>query len=310
MYFDSFERLEPGHYAFNRYYNQRMPGVAASVTDGEPLAGECGYDYSDDAKTTEPSACDFTQSFDVLIGVDRIKFTVHHDQIVGRSDFFKKARSAHWLSDRPETQTTMEDIDVGDFQAYLRVAYSDSINLEDGPMKRWIKAGKPEEEWPKVEESFLSQFEKAVRLYVFADRVLDPKAADVVMDEVVRLSQHPRRVPLSAAICAFAYEHTTDESHLRMFIRDLIIYRMDSDRLDAEFLGALPTKLLRDVVHHDACIKERASREASTVRSTYDRGLTQLGRCRYHQHRATELSPRCEDDEENESSSSDGITVL
>jgi hypothetical protein len=66
---------------------------------------------------------DLTKTFDVLVGKEpnQQRFTVHHDLLVQRSEFFKAARALRWTqADQP---TTLEDHDPETFSTYLHCLY-------------------------------------------------------------------------------------------------------------------------------------------------------------------------------------------
>jgi hypothetical protein len=72
-----------------------------------------------------------TKTFDVLVGKDpnQQRFTVHHDLLVQRSEFFKAARSSRWTqSDQP---TTLEDHDFDIFSTYLHCLYFGADAIKD-----------------------------------------------------------------------------------------------------------------------------------------------------------------------------------
>jgi len=67
-----------------------------------------------------PHRYDLTRSFDVLVGQkpDQQRFSVYHDLLTQRSEFFRAARSERWSHD-PTKPTTLDDVDVEVFSAYL-----------------------------------------------------------------------------------------------------------------------------------------------------------------------------------------------
>jgi RNA recognition motif-containing protein len=74
---------------------------------------------------------DLTKTFDVLVGKEpnQQRFTVHHDLLVQRSEFFKAARSSRWTqADRP---TNLEDHDPETFSTYLHCLYFGADAIKD-----------------------------------------------------------------------------------------------------------------------------------------------------------------------------------
>lgn len=63
---------------------------------------------------------DLTKTFDVLVGKEpnQQRFTVYHDLMRQRSEFFRAARSEHWIT-KPDQPTTLDDHEPQTFSLYL-----------------------------------------------------------------------------------------------------------------------------------------------------------------------------------------------
>lgn len=63
---------------------------------------------------------DLTKTFDVLVGKDpdQQRFTVYHDLLTQRSEFFRTARSGRWIA-KPDQPTTLDDHEPEIFSVYL-----------------------------------------------------------------------------------------------------------------------------------------------------------------------------------------------
>ena len=87
-----------------------LPSIAVPLPSfrGRNIANECPHRYN------------LTKSFDVLVGKepDQQRFTVYHDLLTERSEFFRAARSERWSHD-PTKPTTLDDVTVEVFSAYL-----------------------------------------------------------------------------------------------------------------------------------------------------------------------------------------------
>lgn len=74
--------------------------------------------------------CDYSNSFDVLVGPEKKKFAVHYDIVAGRSDYFKVARSSQWNKD-PQVPTDLSDADPSTFQDYEHLVYTNETPEPD-----------------------------------------------------------------------------------------------------------------------------------------------------------------------------------
>ena len=87
-----------------------LPSIAVPLPSfrGRNIANECPHRYN------------LTKSFDVLVGKEpeQQRFTVYHDLLTQRSEFFRAARSERWSHD-PTKPTTLDDVTVEVFSAYL-----------------------------------------------------------------------------------------------------------------------------------------------------------------------------------------------
>jgi hypothetical protein len=104
---------------------------------------------------------DLTKTFDVLVGKEpnQQRFTVYHDILTRRSQFFRAARSGRWTT-QPEQATVLDDHEPEVFSVYLHcvsfgkkaleehidaIPVEDEIDDEDVESDGFERAGKREE---------------------------------------------------------------------------------------------------------------------------------------------------------------------
>ena len=96
---------------------------------------------------------DLTKTFDVLVGKEpsQQRFTVHHDLLVQRSEFFKAARSSRWT--QPDQPTTLDDHDPDTFSTYLHCLYFGVDAIKDRLNAIAEEYGATNEPTPSTNES-------------------------------------------------------------------------------------------------------------------------------------------------------------
>ena len=149
---------------------KRVKYAAHPLPEERLLAENCRYD--------------FTQTFDVLVGPEKKRFTVYHDMMTDRSGFFKAARSSRWTDD-PRTPTDLTDHDPEDFANYLQLVYGGGCIPPDEELTQYVKDGTPEARSSAAYRLYNDHYEALFKLYILADKLEDLKAANLVMDEIL-----------------------------------------------------------------------------------------------------------------------------
>jgi hypothetical protein len=130
-------------------------------------------------------------------------------------------------------------------------------------------------------------------LYLLADKFNDATTANLVMDEIIRMSEQLQYVPCSTWV-TLAYGSTVAGSPLRKLCRDYYILEATDKILEQAHEGMFPFQFLKDVLlifrrpadhtaqHCDDCIP------SSNVRTV---NMDTMEKCHYHSH--DDEHPRC-----------------
>jgi hypothetical protein len=105
-------------------------GVESDNDDGSDDSSGDDDDTGDDSHHTDNGIPQ--KSFDVLVGKEpnQQRFTVYHDLLTQRSDFFRAARSEHWVT-KPNQPTTLDDHEPATFSLYLHCVNFGAEALEE-----------------------------------------------------------------------------------------------------------------------------------------------------------------------------------
>ena len=201
-------------------------------------------------------------TFDVLLGEEKKRFTLHNDFFIPRFEFFRAARSAAWNKDNPQRPTNLEDEDPDVFASYMRCVYASNADF-----------------FPEVE---LASFAPFIRLYLLADKLGDLMTANMVIDRMVRYSDEDKVLPGHRDV-ELAYNFTASGNPLRAVLRDYLIHE-DSQVFDINKSANLPRDYLHDIIAGYTEIKRRVSTRTTTVKSAFCVKVSTMARCHYHQH--------------------------
>lgn len=182
---------------------------------------------------------DFTDVFEVLVGAGakQRRFTVHHDLITKRSKFFRAARSERWTLDKSKP-ADLQHCDPDIFANYLHCVYHDTVPLYD----RWkdgddINASYAMELMCRETWFADKYYEHLVKLYTTADSLEDPITANMVVDEVRRISQ--KACPPLASKVKLAFDNTVLGDNMRKVLADIFVSvsdaRGDEDLEDVDY---------------------------------------------------------------------------
>ncbi|KAM0723838.1 hypothetical protein Q7P37_000828 [Cladosporium fusiforme] len=195
------------------------------------------------AKEQSPSlllSCDFSKSFDVLVGKPpaQQQFSVYTDVLTKRSGFFRAARSSQWLSDTKKP-ADLEDEDPEVFSIYLKLVYAGATSLH--LLNANAIDGLENMENVKAGYSIL------IDLYLLADKLQDSKAANEIIDEIIRISDISKFCPC-ASVVNKAYEFTGENNPLRRLMRDFYLIKVDGKRLHQSTKAYVTPELHKDMV--------------------------------------------------------------
>jgi hypothetical protein len=228
---------------------------------------------------------DLTSTFSVLVGAKphRQRFTVHHDLITQRSEFFRAARSLCWTE--PGKVTRLVDDDPHIFSAYLSCLYfgADFMDRQDGKPRQGDSSsgssadvddndGDDDDDDKMLDGVIAKKFGPyaehienvrfLVDIYLLADEYLDPSTANLVIEKLAKFVVGKPWTTDEATI-SHVYASTRDQNPLRKLVRDWWLFSADQswalERPKPDW--GLPLEFLQDLII-----------ETSRMRKTYGPG--------------------------------------
>ncbi|KAK5710624.1 hypothetical protein LTR17_018799 [Elasticomyces elasticus] len=207
---------------------------------------------------------DFAEQVTVVVGPERECFIVHKHLICRSSAFFKAATSLEWQNNNKKS-IELPDDDPKIFGAYLLSLYTTTIT-------------------PQAKEA-ADLWDELAMLYVLADKLRDLKTANLILEQIMTISDQHKRIAGNKTITKI-YANTTDGSPLRRLVVD---YQLHEPTVmpPSSALHDLPKHYLQDFL--TAYLRVKTGAELMT--SVKDLGHQQLTKvmpkCRYHQHDET-----------------------
>ena len=235
------------------------------------------------------------------------RFTIHTNVFTGRSGVLAALRRSG-----PDDQTQPVDLRGEDpelFHAYLNFVY-----LGPETVEQWADASEAEtaakpEGNTKDEKQAVADlvFEKLIRLYLLAERLIDFKTANMVVAEIVRASRLLGCIPTQSPT-SLAYASTVEGSPLRRLLRDYWLYESASTHTDHERVRAasFPLECLQDIAMEGLRTLEVPA-EYSYVRFKTVKTICAERVCYYHQH--DELHPKCVPEDSGEHDRAHSLSI-
>ena len=155
-------------------------------------------------------ASNTVETFDVVVGYppEQKIFTVPHDLLVRRSEFFKTVRSNRWLWET--RQPFLKPVDLSEeypdtFTSYLHCVFFDSV----APNARM--------------EGNIQRYDDLIELYTLAEQLLDFTTADLVIDKIISSVDEMLLLPGVDDI-KLVYATTVEGGPLRRLMVDYCVY--------------------------------------------------------------------------------------
>ena len=159
------------------------------------------------------------------------EFNIHKALICERSPYFKSATSGRW-GEMHDNTLEVKDVDIEGFGLWLQLLYTGKLGIDR------VKDGK-----------FLPQFDLIIKTYVVAERFLDMKSKNALINAAFSRALELRF--LSPTTITRLYEGTPGNSHMRQLTVDMWLIKYNEntiirrDQLPKDFLADLAEKLLR-----------------------------------------------------------------
>jgi hypothetical protein len=228
------------------------------------------------------SRYDFAKTFDILVGPEKKRLTVHHDILTQRSGFFEAARSCRWV-EGPQVATDLSHHDADDVSNYLQLVYTGTLPEPDVKVTQWCDSEHSSEKYDNAREQVNSHYEVLVKLYMLADELEDLASCNMTMDGILEFGDRVGKM-LPWSLIRRVYDNTPSSSRLRVMIRDLIIYEVHADYFENSTTADHPKQLLLDIAVKYLRIKWEEIDREDTATDPYTKVLSERLGCRYHQH--------------------------
>jgi hypothetical protein len=142
---------------------------------------------------------------EVIVGIEQRKFIIHPEILCKQSQFFQSACSQRWNAD--SKPIALPDTTPQTFNDYLTLVYRD-------------KVGKAQEV-----QSYIARL---IRLYLFADKLGDLKAANKGIDRIIKFSNRNATAP-EYGIVAMVMTETPENSPLRSLMVGLYVHEVTAN---------------------------------------------------------------------------------
>ena len=196
------------------------------------------------------SRYDLEKTFTVIVGdppSESKRFTLHTSVFVAQSEFFAAACKPAWTAQNPGKPVDLKDEDPELFHAYMNCVYFGHETI-----RHWIDTlklpPKPEVSTNGEQQAQDAIFTTIISLQLLCQKLIDFKAANIVIDEMIRFSSTVKTIPSQGPI-ALAYGSALKDNPLRSLLRDYWIYEsgnanrqvLCAEDFPAECLGRLPS---------------------------------------------------------------------
>lgn len=239
-----------------------------------------------------PCSYNLEDTFDVIVGdpssSESKRFTLHTNAFVAQSGFLAATRKPEWIAQNPGKPVDLKDEDPESFQAYMNGVYFGFETIE-----HWADTFEhPPQRATTANDGHNALFTRLISLYLLCERLIDFKAANMVIDEITRFGFDAGVIPLLGPT-SLVYTSTAKGSPLRALLRDYWMH--ESGNIDRETLLAddFPVECLQDIAlamlkKFDEFPQNPFSRNdlALSVRT-----LCLKDKCRYHLH--DDKHPQC-----------------
>jgi hypothetical protein len=205
---------------------------------------------------------------EVIVGGEKVQFTVYKPTICKRSKFFASACSVAWAKGCKPIE--LLDIEPRIFDAYLGCAY----------------------EYDVSELFKIKSFHTAIRVYTLADRLGDLTSANAVIDYLIAYANRECVVP-NCSMVQLAFDLTPPNCPLQRLLVDYYVHELDGDTIIQDTMGEhelLPPEFLLEVFKEYLRLK-RKTKCSDKVWDVFVTDVAAQPTCHYHQH--DDLWPPC-----------------
>lgn len=229
-----------------------------------------GYGTADDAEHPPPAHREqaanpyadlqFGRRYEVILRTEdgtEYVYEIKGNALEASSPFFKAARADCWKKSNPST-ILGDDEEPELFQRYMSIVIDGlevwKVNFDAAIAlsKQHPTDGTPVP--PHIESMREKLFDDFVGVYLLAEKFMDHTTANIVIDEMVRLSKETDLVPHPGAVNQ-AYDSTPEGSPLRMLLRDWFIHEALPNTVENMVKGDVNPDFLVDLAVENSKLK-------------------------------------------------------
>jgi hypothetical protein len=267
--------------------NEHTETTESAETEAHGVSGHCVSPF---AYLLKLRRYDLENTFEVVIGKQSKHFTIHTNVFTHRSGVLATLHRSEYNPQNLPVDREGEDPEL--FQAYLNCVYFGPETLEQWADACMAESEAEPEGKTRDEEQAVADlvFEKLIRLYLLAERLVDLRTANMALGEIIRSSMLLRVIPMQVPT-SLAYASTAKDSPLRTLLRDYWVYESGSTDTDRERLrtAGFPSEFSQDIA-----IEMLRIVSESEDYDPFDKTVKEIysdNKCHYHQH--DELHPSC-----------------
>ncbi|KAK6430829.1 hypothetical protein LTR95_013014 [Oleoguttula sp. CCFEE 5521] len=216
---------------------------------------------------------DLQKTFEVLVGTGghQKRYTIHDDNVVHRSSFFRSARSSPWCNGAKPVDLTDES--PHNFEIYMHCVLTGEVDIttfDNGALR------------------YIEYFET----YALADKLGDLEVANVVIDSLITEKKKGTHLP-NHSDDKVAYNKTSKGSPLRQLLTFWHVHMWSGKgaqnvEMDYELF---PPELVQDIAREMIALK--TANTGRLVGSVFCQDVQKMPKCLYHQH--NDHHPSCAD---------------
>lgn len=128
-------------------------------------------------------------------------------------------------------------------------------------------------------------------VYILADKLGDLHSANLIIDEIVHVSNKAQDLPGPPASVSHALSATPENSPLRRLLVDYYVHEIDDSDFGALFHKISPETLFAIAKELKRLKRKRYSKAHCRPGDIYEKKVSEMPKCYYHQH--DESCPRC-----------------
>lgn len=234
----------------------------------------------------------------MAVGPTQQLFTIHRDIISERSSFFKAACNERWSRADSSKTVKLPDDNAEIFSVYLNCVYKNVVithELESAEADVLDEPEGAETETFGLDPTAIAcekKFALPIRTYILADKLGDLKSCNLIIDEIIVLSDQWDKIP-SYMSYDTVYMNTAPGSPLRGLLVDYCVHE-GTNYNAKDLMDRAPSEFVVDVLGEMFRLKDGIVEDDGTVGvGGITFGLCAIYRAKRHYHQHNENYPAC-----------------